>query len=60
MTETQTEYRELVRAVYRYVNLPSWARTDAERADLADLVADYEPSETDQGLIPIPKGYAEP
>ena len=56
MTDAQ-ELNDLKRAVVRYLSIPDGYRDDA---DLRELVEDYEPTEEEQGLIPIPKGYAEP
>jgi len=37
-----------------------WVHTlDAMEADLLDVIDDLEPDEAEQGLIPIPAGYAE-
>lgn len=51
------EHNELKRAVVRYLNTPTYMRDEDE---LWELAGDYEPTEAEQGLIPIPEGYAEP
>lgn len=52
-----TEHQELRRAVFEY--LTATTDVDDAREALWELVGDYEPSETQQGLIPIPDAYAE-
>ena len=51
------EHQALKRAVVRYLGTPSHMR---EEDELWELAGDYEPTEEEQGLIPIPEGYAEP
>lgn len=53
------EHQELMRAVVRYLSAPPEVRK-IDEDDLWYLVSDYEPTESEQGLIPIPEGYAEP
>jgi hypothetical protein len=52
------EHRALRRAVAKFLAAPEWDRKNYE-AELWDLAGDYEPSEIEQGLIPIPEKYAE-
>jgi hypothetical protein len=56
MSTEAADHRALQRAVVRYLLTPASLRDDAE---LWELVEDYEPSEVEQGLIPIPGKYAE-
>lgn len=51
------EHNALKRAVFRYLGTPANMR---EEDELWELAGDYEPTEEEQGLIPIPEGYAEP
>ena len=55
--ELWDEYQELKRVAFNY--LTSTSQMDGDREALWDLVGDYEPTEAEQGLIPIPDGYAE-
>lgn len=50
------EHTEFKRCVLRYLSTPAGWR---DESDLWEWVADYEPTEEEQGLIPIPDGYAE-
>lgn len=43
-------------AIYRYLATPKSLRDDA---DLEEHIDSFEPSEAQQGLIPIPNGYTE-
>jgi hypothetical protein len=54
--ELWNEHQELKRAVARFLSAPKEARDESE---LWELAGDYEPTEIEQGLIPIPEGYAE-
>lgn len=55
--EIVEEYNTLRREVTIYLDAPAWLRKKLEEP-LREL-ADYEPSEAEQGLIPIPEGYNE-
>lgn len=54
------EHEELKRAAFRFLMSTYQPAIDEYRKELWELVRDYEPTEAEQGLIPIPDGYAEP
>jgi hypothetical protein len=53
------EYNELLRAAFRFCMATDPQAISEAREDLWDLCGNYEPTESEQGLIPIPDGYAE-
>lgn len=58
VAEASEELRELQKAVANYLAAPNMARPEYEKT-LEELVASYEPTDSEQGLVPIPDGYAE-
>ena len=57
--ELLEEYQELKRAAFKYLNAHYDPARRAAREELWELAGDYEPTEEEQGLIPIPAAYAE-
>lgn len=57
--ELWKEHQALKRAAFHVLNATGAQETREAREELWELAGDYEPTETEQGLVPIPNEYAE-